>query len=311
MSRATQHPDGLHRTAVATAAAAALALLQARRNRSTAPTVPPTGQAAGGSRLSPRPDYRRQVTALTELVRSHIPAGSEVLVISRGDPALVELDPCRGRHFPADPTGTWAGHHPALGTAADLLQAQRGTADHLAIPATARWWFDTYPELVGFLAGGRCLAEDADAGWVWELPPRTTDTPAAVRPGGSDLLTYRSAAWHARSLVDALAGDGALVAVVSRGDPDLVAFDRCRGRHFPADDDGVYAGHPVDDDDAVGRLAEATAAGVRWLLVPPHADWWARVYPGFWRHLHDDHRLVLHRAGVGHLFATVPAVEAP
>src|SRR4029453_4504637 len=36
---------------------------------------------------------------------------------------------------------------------------------------------------------------------------------------------------------------GSIVAVISRGDHELLAFDRRHGWHFPQTADGVYAGH--------------------------------------------------------------------
>jgi hypothetical protein len=281
----------------------ALALLRARRASTGPDSAPGAGTGRGDGTEQPAPAYPDVVAGLRNLIRSHVPAGAEVLVVSRGDPDLVDLEPCRGRHFPADRLGVWAGHHPALGGAAELLEAQRGAADHLAVPATGAWWFGTYPELVEYLAQGRCLAEIADIGSVWELPRRRPDPPADPTP---EILAYRTATAHGRALVDAVAGEGATVAVLSRGDPDLVDFHRCRGRHFPADDGGVYAGHPADDADARAWLDRAVASGVSWLWMPEHAEWWSRAYPGFWHHLHDAHRPVLRRTGVGHLFRLVP-----
>src|SRR5262249_42615766 len=54
---------------------------------------------------------------------------------------------------------------------------------------------------------------------------------------------YRGLVSRVRRAIDQRVPRGATVAVISRGDPDLVALDRRRGWHFPQTDGGVYAGH--------------------------------------------------------------------
>jgi hypothetical protein len=75
------------------------------------------------------------------------------------------------------------------------------------------------------------------------------------------------------------------VAVVSRGDDDLLDLDGRHAQHFPQVD-GTYAGHhPGDSTEAIGFLRSARAAGVEYLLIPPASAWWLDYYEDFRRHL--------------------------
>jgi hypothetical protein len=221
------------------------------------------------------------------------------MVASRGDADLVRFDAVTGRHFPCDERGSWAGYHPALGEAAHMLVEQRGAASHLVVPATSAWWFDTYPELVEYLAGGVCLADDPELASVWQLPEQTGSPALQVEHLGTP--EYRASVGHLRELVAALVEPGDTVLVISRGDPALVDHDGVDARHFPCDVGGNYAGHPVDDRAALETLRARRRGGARWLLIPSDADWWAEHYPGFWSAVHLDHRVVVRRASAGTL----------
>jgi GT2 family glycosyltransferase len=93
--------------------------------------------------------YQRLRQEIREAVRQTVPAGSTVLVISRGDSRLLDLPNCTGWHFPQDDRGAYAGHHPASSEAAvaHLQALQAKGADYLLIPATAGWWLEHYAGL--------------------------------------------------------------------------------------------------------------------------------------------------------------------
>ena len=59
--------------------------------------------------------YRDQVDRVRAQIRATVPEGSRVLVITRGDEALLRLERRRGEHFPQTPTGLYAGHYPSDG----------------------------------------------------------------------------------------------------------------------------------------------------------------------------------------------------
>jgi len=90
--------------------------------------------------------YRRIVDEVRTRAGELIPSGATVLVASKGDDALLQLNGSNTQHFPADPDGRYAGYHPSGDTAAiaqlETLRAEG--ADHLLLPATTLWWLDHY-----------------------------------------------------------------------------------------------------------------------------------------------------------------------
>jgi GT2 family glycosyltransferase len=79
--------------------------------------------------------------------------GSTVLVVSRGDDALLAVEGRSGQHFPQAPDGRWAGHHPRDSHAAlkHLEQLRDGGASYLAVPSPSFWWLNHYRELIAHL----------------------------------------------------------------------------------------------------------------------------------------------------------------
>lgn len=117
------------------------------------------------------PEYLALVDRLHELVQVHVPEGEGVVVISKGDPALVSLEGRTGQHFPSGPDGTWSGHHPADSPAA-VIELERTAADgarFVLIPAPHTWWLQSYLGFRDHLdARYRTIAVD-DAGLLFEL----------------------------------------------------------------------------------------------------------------------------------------------
>lgn len=78
----------------------------------------------------------------------------------------------------------------------------------------------------------------------------------------------------------------ATVAVVSRGDEDLLRFGARRGWHFPRTQNGAYAGYyPDTDEDAVAHLEDLRRVGAGYLVFPSSSFWWFDHYPQFTAHL--------------------------
>ena len=75
-----------------------------------------------------------------------MPAGATVAVVSRGDPALVDLEGRDGWHFPRTEDGRYAGHHPENSDAAiaHLEQLRALGAYFLLVPITSGWWLEYY-----------------------------------------------------------------------------------------------------------------------------------------------------------------------
>jgi GT2 family glycosyltransferase len=94
----------------------------------------------------PNPRYEREAQHLREAVLESVPDGAEVLVVSRGDEALLALDGRCARHFPQSADGGWAGHHPADSAEAigHLERLRADGARYLVVPPTYRWWLRHY-----------------------------------------------------------------------------------------------------------------------------------------------------------------------
>ena len=92
-----------------------------------------------------------------------------------------------------------------------------------------------------------------------------------------------------RELVAASLPERAAVAVISRGDEELLALGTRRAAHFPADENGTFAGHyPADDAGAIAALDAARRNGAEFLIVPSAAAWWLTHYRDFGTHLREE-----------------------
>jgi GT2 family glycosyltransferase len=123
-----------------------------------------------GRRANPR--YERELERLGEAVSAAVPAGAEVLVISRGDEQLLQLNGHRASHFPQAEDGGWAGHHPAdsAEAIAHLEGLRAKGARYLVVPPTYRWWLAHYEGLREHLDSRyRAVAADDRAGSIYEL----------------------------------------------------------------------------------------------------------------------------------------------
>jgi GT2 family glycosyltransferase len=123
-----------------------------------------------GRRANPR--YQRETEQLREAVREAIPAGASVLVITRGDDSLLELNGRRAMHFPQGEDGAWAGHHPADSEEAigHLEALREGGARYLVVPPTYRWWLNHYDGLREHLdSRHRALLSDERVGSIFRL----------------------------------------------------------------------------------------------------------------------------------------------
>jgi GT2 family glycosyltransferase len=95
-----------------------------------------------------KPEYEQMTRRIREIVARELPPEAVVLVVSRGDDALLELDSRRALHFPPSEEGSWAGHHPATSEdAVAQLEAMRAEGGQfLVFPSTGLWWLEHYSE---------------------------------------------------------------------------------------------------------------------------------------------------------------------
>jgi GT2 family glycosyltransferase len=120
----------------------------------------------------PNPRYEREAEQVREAVKEAVPSGSTVLVISRGDDRLLQLNGRRAQHFPQAEDGAWAGHHPAdSAEAVEHLESLRGRgAEFLVIPPTYLWWLRHYDGLRRHLeAEYEPVVSDDRAGAIYRL----------------------------------------------------------------------------------------------------------------------------------------------
>jgi len=116
--------------------------------------------------------YVQQVLRLRTAVNAQLPADATVIMVSRGDEALVRLGPRRAWHFPQDEAGTYAGNYPATSAVAiaQLEQLRAKGGDYLVFPLAALWWLDHYPAFKRHLERGYRLAfRRDDTCWIFAL----------------------------------------------------------------------------------------------------------------------------------------------
>ena len=121
--------------------------------------------------------YRRLVERVRAAVEETVPGDAAVLVVSRGDRALVDLGGRAAAHFPQDRRGGYLGHHPRdSGEAiAQLEELRAAGAAYLVLPATALWWLEHYEGFAAHLRG-RYAASEGDACTIFRLAEATTPT---------------------------------------------------------------------------------------------------------------------------------------
>ena len=103
---------------------------------------------------------------------------------------------------------------------------------------------------------------------------------------------YRRLTGKIRKLIDQNLPAEATIAIISRGDEELMRLGSRAGRHFPADERGGYIGyHPADGASAIELLEKARVDGVEFLLIPSTAMWWLDHYTGFREHMEGRYEL--------------------
>jgi hypothetical protein len=92
--------------------------------------------------------YQDLTARIREVVNASLPADATVLVVSKGDDDLLELDGRRAWHFPQNEAGVYAGYNPAdSGEAIAHLETMRAKgAGFIVFPRTAFWWLDHYAD---------------------------------------------------------------------------------------------------------------------------------------------------------------------
>jgi len=126
----------------------------------------------------------------------------------------------------------------------------------------------------------------------------TGETPAPLAPVRRTprlhFAEYRQLVREIRKVAKAAIPANSTVAVISKGDHQLLKLGSRTAWHFPQEPNGSYTGHhPADSGEAIAKLEAARAAGAQFLLLPATAFWWLEFYQDFSRHLTDCYRVVL------------------
>ncbi len=105
------------------------------------------------SRLSETVDYQGMTRRVRADMRRLLPPAARVIVVSKGDPDLLDVEGRDVWHFPQDDRGHYAGHYPAeSGEAIAHLETLRARGAHFfVIPSTAFWWLEHYGDLARHL----------------------------------------------------------------------------------------------------------------------------------------------------------------
>lgn len=129
----------------------------------------------------------------------------------------------------------------------------------------------------------------------------------------ADKRAYRRTLRGVRELVRSHVPATGVVAIVSKGDEQLLRQRRCTAWHFPRDPQrGGYLGyHPAGDLAAIANLETSRAVGATHLLIPETHAWWLTSYPGFRDHLDRHAQLMESRPGAGLLYDLAPDDHAP
>jgi len=97
---------------------------------------------------------------------------------------------------------------------------------------------------------------------------------------------YRDLVERVRRMVHEAVPPGATMAVISKGDSELLTFEGRRAWHFPQAEDGTYAGHyPANSDACIAELERLRTKGADFLVIPATARWWLQHYTQFGEYL--------------------------
>jgi hypothetical protein len=94
-------------------------------------------------------DYGALRESLRRTLTTTLPGGATVIVVSKGDDELLELDGRTGLHFPQTEDGCYAGFYPADSSEAiaQLESLRDRGGSHFVLPRTGFWWLDHYDGL--------------------------------------------------------------------------------------------------------------------------------------------------------------------
>jgi hypothetical protein len=198
-------------------------------------------------------DYGSLVHRVRELVWEHVPAGSNVAVVSKGDPALVLFDQRNGWHYPQNGSGQYLGHHPESGAAAvaQLESLRMRGAQYLVVPSIYGWFLDFYTDLRNHLTReGEVIHRDENC-TIYGLAKR-------------DATSHNDKTAVERQLQDLVAAvlpHGTAIVALSWAQAALAGTGDFRLKEPPAGDSGADSGFS-------SFAAAINASGAEYLVIP-------------------------------------------
>ncbi len=241
-------------------------------------------------------DYAEVLRGTLEGVRQSVPADATVLVVSRGDEQLLQLDNRIAWHFPRGADGKYVGYHPADSAAAlaHLDEWRSRGAQYFVLPATFFWWLEYYEDFAQNLRAGHGVVFEDESCIIFRL-------------GGEGLSAAALEAAERISrplaeLVDRLLPPDASVAVVSSGDERLVRLSGRTAAHFPPTLSETLASER-DSNAALDALEQMRHDGVEYLVVPHMAPSWLDLHPDFLGEVERRYPCVAWRNDVCSVFA--------
>jgi hypothetical protein len=212
-------------------------------------------------------EYAELVGRVHSTVAESIPPGATVLVVSKGDAALLSIPGLDTAHFPQDQAGEYAGHHPRDSAAAiaELESLRRLGAEYLVIPATARWWLDFYEGFATHLANhAEIVADLPEACLIYglgRLGEEAVGLPAITKPTAS--------ADQLRDYLERLISTDSSVVLLDATEGAAAALAPLRALPLAPDHVGAEGG-----EDLLAALRRRAEAGADYLVVPRTADEW-------------------------------------
>jgi len=211
-------------------------------------------------------EYAELVGRVHAAVTAALPAGASLLVLSKGDAALLEIPGFAAEHFPQDDSGEYAGHHPRDSDEAikRLEELRRRGAEYLVIPVTALWWLDHYSEFAQHLASrGELVSEVAGTCRIVDIGRR-----AAAALGSAAEATPQTSIDQMRDYLEHLLSTDTRVVVLETGGGVAPALAPVRAAELASEELQAGGERPLD---ALRRLADG---GADYLIVPRSTDEW-------------------------------------
>lgn len=254
-------------------------------------------------RLAPA-EYHQLVSRVREAVLRHVPPGTTLLMVSKGDDELLKVIGRAAWHFPRNEQGQYAGYYPADSThAIQHLEELRGRgAEYLVFPRTASWWLEHYSDFRRHLEREYPLVVREDTACrIFAL--RASNAERRSRHADSPGPQCQQLIRQIKSLLESLLPPDVPVIVVTSGEPDLLELGARPVWHFPQTETGAYAGYAlVDSAAALLHLEELHAKRGRFLIVPNVISSWLERYPDFPDMVARRYRRVACQAHLGSVF---------